>query len=91
LLEKDSHFLEVLDDFLIEFNDIFGETDKVRTATTKIRSLRQGSCPVSVYAIDFHQLAYDIDWDDNAFISAFRWRIQNDVKYLLLNLSDPLN
>jgi hypothetical protein len=36
LLEKNSLLLEDLDDFVIEFSDTFGETDRVRTATTKL-------------------------------------------------------
>jgi hypothetical protein len=74
-MEKDSLLLENLDDFFIEFNDTFGEIDRVWTATTKIRSLCQGSCPTSIYAVDFCQLKCDVDWDDNALISAFWWRL----------------
>jgi hypothetical protein len=44
-------------------------------ATTKLLSLRQGSRSASVYAADFQQLAYDVDWDDNALISVFRWSL----------------
>jgi hypothetical protein len=90
LLEKYSPLLEDLDDFLIEFNDTFGNTKRVRTATTKLSSLRQKSRSASVYAADFCQLAYDVDWDDSALISIFRWRLRDDVKDLLLNLPDPL-
>jgi hypothetical protein len=41
LLEKNSPLFEDLDDFLTEFNDTFGEADRVRTTTTKTCSLRQ--------------------------------------------------
>jgi hypothetical protein len=90
LLEKNSPLLEDLDDFLTEFSNTFGKTDRVQTTTTKLQSLRQGSCPVSVYAADFHQLVCDVDWDDNAIISAFCWGLRDDVKDLLSNLPDPL-
>jgi hypothetical protein len=70
LLKKDSLLFEDLDDFLTKFNDTFGETDIVRMATTKLRSLHQGSHLASVYAADFSQLACD-DWDDNTLINAF--------------------
>ena len=53
LLEKNSPLLQDFDNFLMEFNNTFGETDKVRTATTKIRALRQGSRPASIYAAEF--------------------------------------
>ena len=90
LLEKNSPLLEDLDDFLAEFNDMFGETDKVRTAITKLCSLRQGACVASIYIANFRQLACDVDWDDNALISAFRWGLRDDVKDLFLNLPDPV-
>jgi hypothetical protein len=89
-LEKNSHLLKDLDDFLTEFNNTFGETDRARTATTKLFYLQQGSHLASVYAVDFRQLACDVDWDDNALISTFRWGLREDVKDLLLNLHDPL-
>jgi hypothetical protein len=80
----------LLDDFFMEFSDTFGETDKIRTATTKLWSLRQGSHPASVYTVDFRQLVCNVDLDDNALISAFYWGLRDDVKDLLLNLPDPL-
>jgi hypothetical protein len=90
MLEKDFPLFKDLNDFLIEFNDTFGKIDKVQKVTTKFRLLRQGSHSASIYAIDFYQLAYDVDWNDNAFINAFWWRLQEDIKDLLLNLLDPL-
>jgi hypothetical protein len=72
LLKKNSPLLEDLDDFLTEFSDTFGKTDRVRTATTKFRSLRQGSRPTLIYVADFRQLACNVDWDDNTLINAFR-------------------
>lgn len=89
LVEKNSPLLQDLDDFLEEFTNTFGETDKARTATTKLRSLQQRSRAASVYAAEFRQLACDVDWDDNALISTFRWGLRDDVKDLLLNLPDP--
>ena len=78
-----------LDAFLLEFTNTFSETDRARTETTKLRSLQQRSRAASVYAAEFRQLACDVDWDDNALISAFRWELRDDVKDLLLNLPDP--
>jgi hypothetical protein len=73
LLEKDFRILT-------KFNDTFGETDKVLTATTKIHLLCQGSRSASVYAEFFCQLAYDVNYDDNALISALQWELRDDVK-----------
>lgn len=89
LVEKDSPLLQDFGGFLEEFTNTFGETDKERTATTKIRSLQQRSRAASVYAAEFRQLACDVDWDDKALTSAFRWGLRDDVKDLLLNLADP--
>jgi hypothetical protein len=71
LLEKNFSLFEDLDDFLTKFNDTFGKTDKVQTATTKICSLRQESRSTLVYTVDFHQLTCDVNWDDNALNSVF--------------------
>ena len=69
LVEKDSPLLEDFHGFLEEFTNTFGETDKGRTATTKIHSLQQQSRAASVYAAEFRQLACDVDWDNKALIS----------------------
>ena len=53
LLEKNSLLLTDLDAFLIKFTNTFGETDRARTATTKLRSLQQLSRAASVYAAKF--------------------------------------
>jgi hypothetical protein len=90
LLEKNSHLFEDLDDFLTEFNFIFGKIDRGQTTTTKFCSLYQISRPTLVYVVDFYQLAYDVNWDDNIFISVFWWSSLDDVKDLFLNLLDLL-
>jgi hypothetical protein len=53
LLKKNSLLIKDLDDFFTKFNDTFGKTDRVRTATTKFCSLRQESRPASIYVADF--------------------------------------
>jgi hypothetical protein len=57
--------------FFTEFDDTFDETDRDWIVITKLRLLHQGSHPASVYATDFPQVAYDVDWDENTFISVF--------------------
>ena len=89
LLEKNSPLLTDLDAFLAEFTNTFNETDRARTATTKLQSLQQQSRVASMYTAKFRQLACDVDWDDNALINAFQWGLCDDVKDLLLNLPDP--
>lgn len=89
LFEKRSPILNNFETFLEAFAEAFGEHDKARWATTKIRSLRQGTHSVSVYASDFRQLACDINWDEEALMSQFYWGLRDDVKDLLLSLPDP--
>lgn len=89
LFEKRSPILSNFEMFLEAFAEAFGEHDKVRWATTKIRSLRQGARSASVYASDFRQLASDINWGEEALVSQFYWGLRDDVKDLLLSLPDP--
>ena len=89
LFEKRSPILSNFETFLEAFAEAFGEHDKARWATTKIRSLRQGARSASVYASDFRQLACDINWDEEALMSQFYWGLRDDVKDLLLSLPDP--
>jgi len=86
LLEKDSPLLADLDEFLEEFSRTFGERDRALKATTKLRTLQQRSCPASAYVAEFQQLACDLDWNDTALITMFRWGLPDDIKTLLLNL-----
>ena len=89
LFEKRSPILSNFEAFLEAFEEAFGEHDKARWATTKIRALRQGTRSASIYASDFRQLACDINWDEEALMSQFYWGLRDDVKDLLLSLPDP--
>lgn len=89
LFKKRSPILSNFEMFLEAFAEAFGEHDKVRWATTRIRSLRQGMRSASVYASDFRQLASDINWGEEALVSQFYWGLRDDVKDLLLSLPDP--
>jgi hypothetical protein len=89
LLEKNSPLLADLDQFLEEFSRTFGERDRALVATTKLRTLQQRSRPASAYVAEFQQLACDLDWNDAALITMFRWGLRDDIKTLLLNLPKP--
>lgn len=89
LFEKRSPILSNFETFLEAFVEAFGEHDKARWATTKIRSLRQGTRSASTYASDFRQLACDINWGEEALMSQFYCGLRDDVKDLLLSLPDP--
>ena len=90
LFEKNAAILGNFEAFLGAFSEAFGEYDKIRSPTTKIRNLRQGTRSASNYASKFRQLACDINWDEPALISQFYSGLQNGVKDLLLTLSNPL-
>jgi hypothetical protein len=89
LLEKDSPLLADLDRFLDEFSRTFGERDRTLIATTKLRTLQQRSRPTSAYVVEFQQLACDLDWNNTALITMFRWGLRDDIKTLWLNLPKP--
>lgn len=47
----------------------FGDLDGECTSTSKLQSLHQGSQSTFVYPYEFKQLAYDISWDEVAFMN----------------------
>ena len=89
LVETASPLLENFSEFIADLEATFGETDRRRTALTKLFSLQQGSRPASIYASEFRQLACDVNWDDQALCDQFRRGLRNDVKNLLLNFPEP--
>lgn len=89
LLEKNSPLLTNRDQFLEELSRTFGERDRALIATTKLRSLQQRSRPASAYVAEFQQIACDLEWNDAALITMFRWGLRDDIKTLLLNLPKP--
>ena len=46
---------------------------------------------ILVYALDFRQLACDINWDEEALMSQFYWGLKDDVKDLILSIPDFTN
>ena len=90
LLEANSPLLNNFEEFIKEFKACFGDTDSVRTAINKIRTLRQGDQPASTYASNFRLIASDIPWDEQALMEQFRSGLRSDVKDLLLTFpEDP--
>jgi len=73
----------------VAFAEAFSEHDQISLATMQIRNLRQGQCSTLVYASKFRQLACDIDWGEQTLISQFYYGLCDEVKDLLLSLSDP--
>ena len=89
LVETSSPLLQNFPAFLAEFEATFGDTDRRRTAITKLYSLHQGMRSVSVYASEFRQLACDVQWDGQALCDHFRRGLRSEIKNLLLNFPEP--
>ncbi len=69
LLEHQSPLLNNFEAFLKEFGASFGNLNKKRTITSKLRALRQLSCLVYIYDFEFKQLTCDISWDEATLMS----------------------
>jgi hypothetical protein len=89
ILETSSPLLQDFDAFMVKFEAMFGDSDKARTLTNKLRRLQQGTRSAIVYASEFKQLACDINWGEVALIDQFRCGLRDDVQDLLLTLADP--
>jgi hypothetical protein len=50
ILETSSPLLQVFKAFMAEFETVFGDNDKARTSTNKLRCLQQGTRSAIVYA-----------------------------------------
>ena len=87
LLEKDSPILYNLEAFMERFTAAFGDSDREGVAERKIQQLRQGSRSAAIYAAEFQQLTCDLDWNDKAFMTRFRYGLRYDVKNLLITMS----
>jgi len=62
-------FLTTFIKALEKYDKIHWTTSKINWATTKIRSLRQGARSTSIYASNFRQLAFDINWDKHSWVN----------------------
>jgi len=55
----------------------------------KIRNLWQGRYSLLICASKFHQLACNSDWGEQALVCQFYYDLRDEIKDLLLSLSDP--
>jgi hypothetical protein len=74
---------------MVEFETVFGDSDKAKTSTNKLRCLQQRTRLAIVYASEFKQLACDVNWGEVALIDQFRCGLCDDVQDLLLTLAHP--
>ena len=89
LMETQSPLLSDFAAFLVELEATFGNADKERSSATKIRALKQGVKLASTYAAEFRLLACDLNWGEPALISQFQYGLRENIKDLLLTMSDP--
>ncbi|CAG8623952.1 17148_t:CDS:2, partial [Racocetra persica] len=89
LLERNSPVLEDFETLIAEFEIIFGDADKARTASNKIQKLSQDPRLAATYALEFRQITSDLDWGEAALINKFRASLRDDIKDLLLSIEDP--
>jgi len=68
ILETSFPLLPDFNAFMVEFEAVFGDTNKVRTSANKLRRLQQGTRLATVYASKFRQLACDVNWGEAALI-----------------------
>jgi len=88
ILETSSPLLQDFNAFMVEFETVFGDSDKATTSANKLRCLQQETCLAIVYASEFRQLACDVNWREAALIDQFRCGFRDDVQDLLLTLVD---
>ena len=74
---------------MVEFEAIFGDSDGIRTATTKLRALKQGNYSASTYASKFRQISSVLDWNDAALTDQFHEGLQGEVKDMMIGHLDP--
>jgi hypothetical protein len=89
ILETSSPLLQDFNAFMAEFEAMFGDSDKARTLANKLCWLQQGTRSAIVYASEFRQLAYDVNWGEAALIDQFCYGLRDDVQDLLLTFADP--
>lgn len=66
--------------FVNEMRKVFDHPVRGKEASSRLLSLRQGSAPVSQYAIDFRILAAECGWDELALQSVFLQGLADNIK-----------
>jgi len=74
--------------FVEDFSATFKHSNNECTSTSNSQVFRQEPHLAIMYALDFKQLAYDISWDEIALMNQFQYGLRNNVKDLLLNMSN---
>lgn len=75
--------------FLEQLRYAYADPDLARTADRKIRALRQGKDPVTLYNAKFSEYAAILGWNDSAKMSQFRQGLSEEVKNMLMHRPRP--
>jgi hypothetical protein len=78
--------LRTIDEFVEEFGRAFDDPNAGRAAERKIHNLTQDSLPtksMAKYTTKFRNLISDLDWDDTAYLAAYRRGLNWKVRELM--------
>lgn len=67
----------------------FGDPDEAATAEREIRKLFQGNRPITAYTADFMRISSQLNWDDEALKSVYRFGLSERVKDELARIDEP--
>jgi transposase InsO family protein len=89
LVESASPLLNDFNAFVRRLQETFGDTNRARLATFRIRDLNQGSDTVATYIAKFRSVACDLDWGDSALLAHFVHGLNAEVRRLMLSAAEP--
>jgi hypothetical protein len=86
ILRRRTGALRTVEEFVEEFGRAFDDPDAGRAAERKIHDLTQDSLPTkstAEYTTEFRNLISDLDWDDTAYLAAYRRGLNWKVRELM--------
>jgi hypothetical protein len=86
ILRRRTGALRTVEEFVEEFGRAFDDPDVGRAAERKIHDLTQDSLPTkstAEYTTEFRNLISDLDWDDTAYLAAYRRGLNWKVRELM--------
>ncbi|KAM4795969.1 2-oxoglutarate receptor 1 [Rhinophrynus dorsalis] len=87
LWETDKPIVYNFTEFVDSFRKIFDKPGRVASASKNLMTIRQGANTVADYSIEFHTLAAEIGWNNEALIAAFSQRriIMSNISEYVIN------
>jgi hypothetical protein len=86
ILRRRTGALRTVEEFVEEFRRAFDDSDAGRAVERKIHDLTQDSLPTKStmeYTTEFRNLVSDLDWDDTAYLAAYRRGLNWKVRELM--------